>query len=277
MIALLDQVDRLVVIDNGSTTPAAGRIAAWAEAVGARYLRNDRNLGLSQPYNVGARTALAEGCDWLCIIDQDTTVSRSLVADMFAARAAHPKPSEVAVIGPITTRQTSERRCADGLWARRRLVISSGSLLSLAAWQEAGPFREDYFVDMVEAEYCLRLGTLGYRVILACRATIDHHIGHPTAHSLLGRTISTSNHPAWRLYYITRNRFHVWRSYWRHAPAFVAFDIYGQVRSTIFVAAFESGRRAKLRATMAGLRDGLLGRTGERVAPVSGRVTTASR
>lgn len=273
---LLDQVDRMVVIDNGSTTPAASRIAQWAATVGARYIRNERNLGLARPFNDGARIALDEGCDWLWIVDQDTTVSDTLVTDLLAARAAHPKPAKVALIGPMTTGQTNDRRCADRLWARRRLVISSGSLLSLAAWQDVGPFREDYFVDMVETEYGLRLGTRGYRVILACRAKMDHRIGHPTTHRFLGQAISTSNHSAWRRYYITRNRFRVWRTYWRHAPAFVVFDAYGQVRDTIYMAAFERGRRAKLRATMAGLRDGLLGRTGERVAPRPDRAAVDS-
>lgn len=274
---LLGQVDRLVIIDNGSTTPAAGLVAEWAIANGARYIRHDRNLGLSRPFNDGARLAVDEGQAWLCIVDQDTTVSRSLVTDLLTARAAHPKPSEVAVIGPTTTHQTDERRCAGRLWARRRLVITSGSLLSLAAWQYAGPFREDYFVDMVEAEYCLRLGKLGYRVILACRATIDHSIGHPTRHRLLGRTISTSNHAAWRRYYITRNRIFVWRSYWHDAPAFVAWDIFGQIRSTIYMAAVEADRRAKVRATLAGMRDGLLGRTGRRVTPPAGRPAQSAR
>lgn len=265
------QVDRLIVVDNGSTSATARRIAAWAPTAGARYLRNDANLGLSRPFNDGARMATDDGADWLCIVDQDTVVSPTLVTDLLAARAAHPHPREVAVIGPAVAGVTENRGCAGGLWARRRLVISSGSLLSLAAWRAAGLFREDYFVDMVEAEYCLRLGTLGYQVILACRATIDHRIGHPTTHRILWKSVSTSNHPAWRRYYITRNRIHVWRSYWRHAPAFVAFDVRGQVRDTIYMTLFESGRRAKLRATLAGLRDGMLGRTGELVAPPMAR------
>ena len=261
---LRGQVDHLILIDNGSTTPAAGWIADWAATVGARYVRNERNLGLAGPFNVGARMALDDGCDWLCIVDQDTTVSASLVADMLAARVTHPRPSRVAMIGPVTHWQTS-KRCTDRLWTRRQLVISSGSLLSLSAWQEVGGFREDYYVDMVEAEYCLRLGTRGYRVILACRATIDHRIGQPTTHRFLGHTLSVSNHSAWRRYYITRNRIRTWLSYWRHAPAWVAFDAFGHFRSTDYMVMFEQGRRAKLAATAAGARDGLLGRMGELV------------
>ena len=232
------QVDHLIVIDNGSTTPAAGLVADWAATAGVRYIPNERNLGLAGPFNVGARMALEENCDWLCIVDQDTTVSRTLVADMLAARATHPRPSKVAMIGPVTSYQTS-KHCADRLWTRRRLVISSGSLLSLAAWQEVGAFREDYFVDMVEAEYCLRLGTRGYRVILACRATIDHNIGRPTGHRFLGHMLSVSNHTAWRRYYITRNRIRTWVTYWRHAPAWVAVDMFGHLRSTVYMAMFE--------------------------------------
>lgn len=260
------QVGSLIVIDNGSRPVVIEPIRSWADDNGARFIRNEKNRGVAAAYNQGAHEAVSGGSQWLLVVDQDTVVSSTLVADLLAARAAHPSPDLIAVIGPVTNRQ-SDRRCTDRAWVRRRLVISSGSLLSLAAWSAVGGFREDYFVDMVEAEYCLRLGTRGYAVILACRAQIDHRIGSPTKHRLLGREVSTSNHPAYRRYYLMRNRLNVWRAYWRYAPAWVAFDVKGHIRDTIFMALFEPGRRQKLSATAAGFRDGVLGRTGERVTP----------
>jgi rhamnosyltransferase len=104
-------------------------------------------------------------------------------------------------------------------------------------------------------------------VILCCGASIDHRIGNPTHHSLLGRQVSTTNHPAWRRYYLTRNRILTWRAAWRQAPAWVAFDAFGHWRDTMFMTLFESGRGPKLAMTVRGLADGLTGRTGRLVKP----------
>jgi rhamnosyltransferase len=35
-------------------------------------------------------------------------------------------------------------------------IISSGSALSAAAYRKLGPFREDYFIEYIDIEYCLR-------------------------------------------------------------------------------------------------------------------------
>ena len=260
------QVDQLVIIDNGSSLGLLAPVEVWAEKSGAQLHRNDFNLGVAAAFNQGARIAIAGGAASMLILDQDTVASPTLVADLLAARAAHPRPARVAVVGPVTNRQ-QDGRCEDRTWVKRRLVISSGSLLSLAAWADLDGFREDYFIDMVEAEYCLRAGVRGYRVLLACRATIDHRIGRPTEHRLLGRKVTTSNHPAWRRYYLMRNRLRVWGAFYTSAPAWVGFDAFGHLRDTTLMLLYEDGRGANLRAVAAGLRDGLTGRMGMTVQP----------
>ena len=259
---LAPQVDRLLVIDNGSSPVGRQRAQSVARLAGAECLENPSNRGVAAAYNQGARWAREAGCEWILIVDQDSRPTENLVAELQAAQAAHFLPESVAVVGPIAGVQRDDRRCAGKRWARRRLVISSGSLINLDVWKRAGGFRADYFVDMVEAEYCLRVGSMGYRVILACRATLHHRIGLPTYHTRLGLTVSTSNHPAWRRYYLMRNRWRTWRTYWRQAPAWVAFDVFGHVRDTIKMALLEDDRRAKLAAVRRGLRDGMRGRHG---------------
>jgi rhamnosyltransferase len=150
---------------------------------------------------------------------------------------------------------------------RRRVAITSGSLISLEAWRAVGGYRDDFFIDMVDADFCLRLSKSGYRAVLACQAAIDHAIGAPRRHRLLGIWVTSSHHPAWRRYYISRNRVFVWRSHWRHAPAFVLFDTYGHLRDTVVMALTEDDRRPKLAATLRGFSDGVRGRSGHVFVP----------
>jgi rhamnosyltransferase len=263
---VISQVDQLIVVDNGSAAPVAVSLRDWTRAAGATWIGNAGNLGSATALNQAARAAIDAGHGWLLTLDQDTTVPSDLVAELRAAIAADTQPDLVAVAAPTAVQQ-HDRRCRDRGVVRRRTAITSGSLVNLAAWQEVGGFRDDFFIDMVETDFCLRLGERGYRVVLACRARIAHRIGAPRRHRILGIDVVTSNHPAWRRYYMSRNRVHVWRAHWRHAPVWVLFDGTGQLRDTLVMALTEADRRSKLRATLRGLTDGLRGRTGRLVPP----------
>ena len=262
------QVDQVIVVDNGSSAVETGRIRDWVELAGAIWIGNEVNVGSATALNQAARAARRAGHHWLLTLDQDTTISSDLVVQLKAAIAADGTPNQVAIAAPQTEHQR-DPRCRDRAVVRRRMAITSGSLVSLAAWQAVGGFRDEFFIDMVEADFALRLARRGYRVILACRASIEHRIGQPRTHRILGHVVETSNHPPWRRYYITRNRVHVWREHWREAPVWVLFDGYGELRDTVVMALTEDDRRRKLRATARGLADGLRGRLGMRVRPPS--------
>ena len=261
LLAVARQVDEVIVVDNGSTTDETVHIRSWAKSTGATLIANEVNLGSAIALNQAARAARSAGHGWLLTLDQDMAIPIDLVAHLRAAIAADNEPDMVAIVAPQTDHQR-DRRCSELGVVRRRTVITAGSLISLGAWQAVGGFRDEFFVDMVDTEFALRLGRRGYVVALACRATIEHRIGRPTTHRLLGRAVETSNHPAWRRYYISRNRVHVWREHWRFAPGWVLFDGYGELRDTIVMALTEDDRRRKLRATLRGLSDGFRGRFG---------------
>ena len=263
------QVERLIVVDNGSHGPVVDEVRALVAQVHGTFIANERNLGMATALNQGARAAASGGARWLLMLDQDTNPALDLAAQLRAAADAFPQPGRVALVGATTEHQTSDR-CADGApYVVRRAVITSGSMLSLAAYRRVGPFRDDFFIDMVEAEYALRAARHGYVTLLACDARMEHAIGSPTRHRLLGRDVTTSNHPAWRRYYMARNRIPVWRANARRTPAWVAFDYMGHLRDTLLMTLYEDGRPAKLAATIAGTIDGLRGVSGATKGPDS--------
>ena len=267
--AIAAQVERLIVVDNGSHGPLVDEMRALVAQVHGTFIANERNLGVAPALNPGARAAASGGARWLLMLDQDTNPAADLAAQLRAAADAYPQPGRIALVGATTEHQTSDR-CAHGAtYVVRRAVITSGSMLSLEVYRKVGPFRDDFFIDMVEAEYALRAGRHGYRVLLACAAHIDHAIGAPTRHRLLGRDVTTSNHPAWRRYYVARNRIPVWRANARRTPAWVAFDYLGHLRDTLLMTIYERDRPVKIAATVAGTIDGLRGVSGATKGPDS--------
>jgi rhamnosyltransferase len=54
---------------------------------------------------------------------------------------------------------------------------TSGSLISIEAFREIGPFREDYFIDGIDLEWCFRAWSKGYSCWLSTDTTMEHTVG----------------------------------------------------------------------------------------------------
>ena len=103
---------------------------------------------------------------------------------------------------------------------------------------------------------------------------MTHRIGQPTLRWIGRRAVTPTSHSAARRYYITRNRFLVWRRYCRTDSRFVAQDILASQKELLKVLLFEQDRVEKLRAMLAGLIDGVRGVTGSRGAPFGRHLRT---
>jgi len=101
------------------------------------------------------------------------------------------------------------------------IAITSGNMLNLELYKENGPCREDFFIDFVDIEYCLRAKKKGLRVTTLDSVVMEHHIGKPRKVLFF----TTTNHPPSRRYYITRNRIAVWREYFSVDPEYVKYNI----------------------------------------------------
>src|SRR6202044_2225279 len=102
-------------------------------------------------------------------------------------------------------------------WEEVKSVITSGSLIPLAVHAAVGAFRDEFFIDYVDSEYCFRARAQGYRVIRTTQPLMSHTIGAPTRHSLLGLSKWTTNHSPDRRYYIARNDTVMLREYGGYA------------------------------------------------------------
>jgi rhamnosyltransferase len=212
--------------------------------------------------NQGAAWVAARGFQWFLTLDQDTTPASTIVHEAARVFGAFPVPPP-AVIGASST----THRCEDDPGRSERIVITAGALNATGSWTAIGGFREDFFIDYVDVEYCLRARRSGYAVLISCRPTIEHEIGRPRLVKTPFRSFTPSNHDPVRRYYMTRNRIRVWRQYWRREGSYVAYDMRAAARELVKIMLFETRRVAKVRAVVRGTIDGFRGVAG--VAPAS--------
>lgn len=176
----------------------------------------------------------------------------------------HPSPDRIAVIGSgyidINYPAPADNSSSDGaLWKDMKRVITSGSLLSIDAYDRLGQFQEEFFIDMVDREYCYRARENGFIVIQTTRPLIAHSIGAYKGHNFIGMEVWTSNHSALRRYFITRNRLLVQRKYQRVNYFWRATSLLKVIRKCISVCLYESHKIAKVRAMLAGWWHGVNG------------------
>ncbi|TGN18309.1 glycosyltransferase family 2 protein [Leptospira idonii] len=83
-------------------------------------------------------------------------------------------------------------------------LFTSGTLIKSDLISRIGYLKEDYFIDQVDVEWCLRIRYFGYRVFGDLSAILNHSIGDDLFHlKLLGKKLI--RYSPLRNYYMVRN------------------------------------------------------------------------
>jgi rhamnosyltransferase len=257
------QVGQVVVVDNGSPDSSVSYLRRLSEKLQAHLILNAANEGIASAMNQGARWAGEQAYKWVLFFDQDTETAEDLVKRLCEAYYEYPERDKLAVIGSnykdaYTGRLVLEQcPSAPHSWEEAKTVITSGSLVALEAYEMNGPFRDDFFIDCVDLDYCLRARAKGLRVILSRKAVIEHTIGRTTMHRLPWKETGTSNHSPLRRYYMMRNHIVLIREYSFKEPLWALSTLWSRLKSTILMCLFEKNRRSKLKYTALGFLDGV--------------------
>ncbi len=276
--AVIRECGRVIVVDNGSEATWRDSVRSWA---GVELIANGRNLGLAAALNQGARRAVEWHCAWIIAFDQDSRPGPGFRQALFGTLAAHPESGRVAVVGSNVREMGAGGRnhrwlrphpWLPGAFARVRArghdlpsvtrVITSGSLLRVAAFNEVGPFDEDLFVDFVDTDFCLRCRRRGHLIAVSAAAGLEHAYGHREVRRWLGFAVHPTNHPALRHYYIARNRVPMMRRHAWREPHWFFFDCGAALLWFFRVLAVEDHKGKKVLAMLLGTWDGLRGRLG---------------
>ncbi|MDR3409391.1 MAG: glycosyltransferase family 2 protein [Formivibrio sp.] len=266
---LRSQVPGLVVVDNGSTPDVLERMRSESKRIGFYLIENGENRGVAAALNTGVRWAIENEYEWVALFDQDSSVPECYFDAMFRTIASSTMLDKIGVIAPIYRDPSTGYLDNpfpgndDTLWA----VMTSGSLMPVWIFKRCGWFEEEFFIDQVDDEYCFRIQTMGYKIMVCENAILLHTSGTPQAHRLFGfKLIISRHHSAGRRYYITRNGLVMARRYRRQCPAWSRYTLsYLLLKAPIIILLVESDRFMKLVNIARGTIDAYLGRMGKRV------------
>jgi rhamnosyltransferase len=263
--AALDSCASVVVADN---TPAgAPSLADKLDDPRVRVLRSGSNRGLAGALNLGLEQVPADA-DAVLFLDQDSVLPPELVAGL----RAHLEDAGIGVVGPTPVDASTGARY-ERLAERhsalddRPSIITSGMLVRRSCFEDVPRFREEFFVDCVDTDFCLRVRRAGRRVVRDADLVLPHSIGSGRDHRLGPLTVRVLHYPAWRHYWIARNGVVLTREFGARERGFAVTNALFTARWLLVTALFDDRRRASVPAVLRGLLDGLTGRVARRHLP----------
>jgi rhamnosyltransferase len=210
ILAVANQVGRVMIVDNGSEPETLTAIRSAIDRnrlQNCEFLPQGRNLGIGAALNVGVRAALAVGAQYVLTLDDDTEVFPGTVAELVRCFIDHETQRVGIVWGYWIDEINFPQISCRGENAPRSVerIPSSGCMIRREAFESVGMFREDYFLDYTDYEYCARIIGAGWQVLICPAATVFHRSGDKVFRKFFGRTVVVSNYPAERLFLFCRN------------------------------------------------------------------------
>ena len=251
----IDDIDRLFIYDNSEKVHDPELIGKIKSITKVCYQHDRTNSGIAAALNSCARKALASGYKWLLTMDQDSRADKNMIREMLEFRNNFPQ-IKVGIFAPQHVNPLTPAHNFVSDYQEVKIVMTSGNLLNLDAYLQTGQFNEDFFIDYVDIEYCLRLLNKGFKVLLCSKSILYHQLGDISKHKLFVLfTFYTTNHSPLRLYYITRNMFTTWNNHKESYNDLYANDIKYFYKRFFKILFFEKNKLKKFKHILQGYFD----------------------
>jgi len=261
---------KIVVVDNGSIDGSLEYLRG--RHPGITYLANRDNLGFSGGNNVGIEYAVAEGCDYVYLLNNDTEVDPDFLDSMVSAMETDPRigiaGSTVFYFDPPDIVWFAG---AHANWLRGDMVdprvgkhlgtklppledvdevAGAGMLVRTRLIREIGMLDPTFFIYYEETDWCQRAKKSDWRVVWVPESKVWHKV------SMTFGELSPV-----MTYLMTRNR---WLFMKKHCPRFPLFAVHYFLRGAKRFCRFAiHGQPGLAKATYLGIWDAFLGRYGK--------------
>ena len=213
--------EKIFIIDNSENE----NIELASQIKNSVYLPLHINTGIAKALNTGSALALKNKYEYVMTMDQDSyfddedikqfvkLLSEYITENKYNIFCPYLKTPEITSITDdiknFIKRKILHRKAAlkdESPVSQLDYCISSGSVISLDKWNELNGFNEDFYIDDVDHEFCLRLNQkYPFSILRFNTVFMNHKIGNEKK-TFFHRT---DFHNPVRLYYITRNAFYM--------------------------------------------------------------------
>ena len=242
------EIDKIYVVDN--TDDDLERIKSTKKI---EYIKLGENKGIATALNIGAKRAIEEGYEWLLTMDQDSKMTEEIVTKM-KDFLVNTTEKNIGLISPYQDIDSDEK-IADVEYEDMIEMMTSGNIINLEAYQKIGGFKDWFFIDCVDTEYCMNLHKNGYQVLRLNKIIMKHELGNLVVHKLFNKEYPCYNHNPIRRYYIVRNTLYINQMYKDLYPEYCKHLLRIQKGQVKRILAFEKNKYNKLKNMYKGYKD----------------------
>jgi rhamnosyltransferase len=226
------------------------------------------NSGIAHAQNVGINEALTCGAEIIVFFDQDSEIEHNFLQTLISPIIVG-KPMVVAPVSidsksgnEYTPFKFSKFGLLKEVYRREEsnpypvdVVISSGTAATKEVFGIAGLMDEDFFIDVVDSDWCIRCRAKGIPIFINPKSIMKHSIG--IANVNLG-IIKTLIHSPSRTYYKTRNPFLFLRK--KNVPSLLGIkEILAALIHQFFQLFYVDNKKAYLKSYICAIYDGITG------------------
>lgn len=248
--AIINQVDGLIIVDNGSGN--LDLIKSYISKLEKEHrelydnpadnmvsrpiimIENQDNKGVAYGLNQIMKCAYKSGVAWVLTLDDDSQCYPELIG-MYKDFIASNQVEKLASITCLRKDRKYIEHNSSGLSAKASkntvmggadqiqysreysvvdTCITSGNLVSVDAWEKVKGFNNSLFIDMVDDDFCFRLRAAGYSIARINRYGYLHELGNDIIKvRFLGREKTVFAYSPMRKYYTARNVRYMIKTY----------------------------------------------------------------
>jgi rhamnosyltransferase len=239
-------VDEVLLIDNSTKLEIKNQIQEYCGKYQFIYHSMNGNKGIASALNVGFDYAIRNSTEWVLTMDQDSSFFSDL--EGFKSFIKDQNCSDLMSLVPVYDFNNSGKINRNDT---SNLIIApqSGNLVSLSNYVKIGPFREDYFIDFVDYEYCLRAKSKGLVLHQINTVILNHQAGVNKIVSFFGIKYNYFEAAPFRYYYVVRNGLKTALTYKDFRSLFIV------LKTTMRIVFIEKNKLKKIKFVIKGILD----------------------
>lgn len=197
-------VDKVIIVDNSDKENKLNELCDEKIA----YLKLNDNLGIAKALNEGIYYAIKNNYKFVLTMDQDSKFNNNLIEEY-----SKNYEKDIIIYSPnyIIERKHKKEYKVDSQYLY--WTMTSGNLINLELFQKVGMFKEEFFIDGVDYEYCLRARKNGYKILQCNRAILLHNPGITKIKKVLFWNYKYGYMSPTRMYYQIRNLKYISKEY----------------------------------------------------------------
>lgn len=256
---IIKQVAEVIIVDDGDSEHNVIKLKRWFGGNSKVTLwHQPTNSGIAAALNAGIKIVQKKGYEWVVTLDDDSIPDNDMVQKLCEnlARIIGSQPIGIIGMKPASNhcmKSLPSQRCVSPPCLDKRGIITSGSLFSLSTFAEVGPFREEFFIDSVDYDFCMRARAKGFRVIQIQEYGFKHSLGQNEVFKFGPLIVNSISHTPARLSSTFRNSTILAKEYfWKDTP-FSCAVLLSQFRIIMRIIFFQKNKTKKIYAIFLGL------------------------